>query len=145
MPVAVDNAHHVARYCSFQKLIQSDPLAVNPLAFELREAETFLSVNHCEHHPAPLLTQLRGILRDLDAKRFTTKATGGLAVLNVGRVKGCGERRDANLRVRRRHHDQDASYASIDGLPPKNNTDIELLDLLALEATLSVHRVSDIP
>jgi hypothetical protein len=145
MPVAVDDAHHVARYCSFQKLIQRDPLEVNPLAFELREAETFLSVNHCEHHPEPLLTQLRGILHDLDAKGFITKPAGGLAVLNVKKIKESGERRDANLRVRRRHDEKDASYASIDGLPSKDNTDAELLDLLALEATLSVHRVSDIP
>lgn len=143
MPVSIEDSHHVARYCSSQKLIQSDPLGVNPLAFELRTGEPYLSVNHCEQHTAPLLAQLRCILTDLAAKAFTTKPSGGFAVLNVGRIKECGERRDADLRVRRRQHDQDTSYASIDGLP--SNTDVELLDLLAFEATLSVHRVADIP
>lgn len=150
MAVNIDAEHHIARYCSHQKLIHTDPIEVSPMAFELRPAangrpaETYLSVNHCEHHAGSLLERLRAILFDLAAKNFTTKPTGALAVLNVGRVVQCGATRDRNLRVRRRQHNDDPSYASIDGMPA-DNSDTELLDLLAIEASLAVHRVGDIP
>ncbi len=88
--------------------------------------------------------QLRAILGDLAAKGFKSALSGALAVLNAGEIGVCGRARDRNLRVRRRHDPYDTSYASVEGLP-LDNSDTELLELLATTATIELHIVKDIP
>lgn len=143
----IPDGEHVARYCGHQKIVTSSAgPSVTPAAFELREqaSEKYLSVNHCEHHTGTRLDQLRLILGNLTTKGFTWRASGALAVLDAAEVRRCGEDRSTPLRVRRRHHEQDPSYASIDGMP-LNNSDLELLDMLAAAANAEVHLVSNIP
>ena len=146
MAVNVDATQHVARYCSSQKIDRKvQPAEPMPFAFALREGkETFLSVNHCEHHSGARLDQLRSILGDLTAKGYGWSKSGGFSVLNSGKVLECGEARDRALRVRRRHHHLDRSYASIEGLPV-DNSDSELLALLATKGSVEFHLVADIP
>lgn len=146
MPNNIDPTEHVARYCGFQKIDRSvDPPWITPAAFELRQqaAEKHLSVNHCEHHSGSRPVQLRAILGDLTAKSFGWKASGAFAVLNASRVVSCGRQRSRSIRVRRRQHPHDQSYASIDGLP-LDNADTELLSLLATEA-VEVHLIANVP
>lgn len=147
MATQIVDDEHVARYCGFQKLVANGTkVEVSPAAFELRthSSERFLSVNHCEHHSGSLLQQLRGILNDLTAKAFRFASSGALAVVKAGSIRSCGEERNCSLRVRRRHHPDDTSYASIDGLP-LDNSDKELLQLLAAAANAQVHLVKNIP
>jgi hypothetical protein len=146
MAVNIDPTEHVARYFGFQKFDRSvDPPWVMPGAFELRQSasERYLSVNHCEHYQSARLQQLQSILGDLTAKAFNWKKSGGFAILNADRVVTCGRNGSRSLRVRRRQHLQDQSYASIDGLP-LDNSDLQLLNMLAVEA-VEVHLVSAIP
>lgn len=146
MATNINDGEHIARYCGFQKLVHEPALSVTPAAFELRHGvgETYLSVNHCEHHAGVRLGQLRGILNDLDAKGFKVAKSGALAVVDAKVIRDCGAVRSRDLRVRRRHHEKDRSYASIDGMPV-DNSDKDLLDLLAAAANSEVHAISKIP
>jgi hypothetical protein len=145
MPKNVQDGDHVARYCSFQKLVHEPTLSVIPAAFELRQHkdEKFLSVNHCEHHVGARLAQLKAVLTDLTAKTFNWSKSGAFAIANAKLIRDCGKARSRDLRVRRRHHEKDQSYASIDGLP-LDNSDRELLALLAADATAEVHLIKSV-
>ena len=108
------DSHHVARYCK--------PSAISPngmpaaKAFLPRETESYLSVNWLEYFGAldhaDAVAHVRAALRE---KGYTVRATGRLAVLNVGEAKDAARRTNTTLRVEHQPAPDDPSHAGITG------------------------------
>lgn len=75
---------HVSRYCSFTQHIGGRPL---PAAFEIRDAEKFLSVNWIEYFNVDGLEDGMRMVREEFRKHHGMTGNGRFAVLNVGDVK----------------------------------------------------------
>src|SRR5204863_5249898 len=101
-------AEHVARYCHPQRGILRDAATGElkglwPQAFMLRshKKETYLSLNHFEHHNKDLAHQLREVLTIMRTK-FLKPPEPVIARLNAARVVECGADHGRPLRVRRK-------------------------------------------
>jgi hypothetical protein len=142
----IPNSDHVARYCNPQRVVR-DPrtkvvTGVFPQAFELRSGEGYLSTYWMEAFVGDIDFRFKSVLGAL-RKKFQLKPTGAFARLNAGDVVQSGTVRNRVLRIRDRSHVNDIGYSGIYGLPA-DNSDWELLALLAHECCKEVREVSGI-
>jgi hypothetical protein len=145
----VPDADHVARYCGNQS-VERDPktkliLGVYPQAFSLRvqRNEQYLSIYWMEYFSDTIDTQFQGAVAALRNKPFTLSNAGAFARLNAKRVRAAGTTRGHMLRIRDRSSSKDPGYASIENMP-LDNSDIELLELLAHDCCIEVRGVAEI-
>lgn len=141
--------HHIARHCNPQRVIRN-PITravegVFPQAFELRQKikEQYLSIHQMEYFSTEIDSQFRGVIGALRKKGRTVGANSAIARLNAGLVVGAGHIRGHSIRIRDRSSEVDPGYAGIYGLP-HDNSDAELLALLAGECCVSVRGVDEI-
>ena len=142
----LDAAHHVARHVSRQKLIvdveTQEVVGIYFHAFELREGEEGLSVNHLEHYDGAQTDQLQQIKRDISNSR-TVGGKSGFGVLGVGRVEAIGREYGRSLASYRKQLDGNPSHSEIRGLP-SDGKPMELAQDLADEAFRVFFRASDL-
>ena len=142
----VPNSDHVARYCNPQR-VERDPrtkvvTGVFPQAFELRPNEGYLSTYWMEAFVGDIDFRFKAVLGAL-RKKYQVKPDGAFAQLNAGHVVQSGVVRNRVLRIRDRSHTTDIGYSGVYGLPA-DNSDLELLALLAHECCKEVREVSGI-
>ena len=113
--------HHVARYCS-GSLHQYGK--VLPAAFELRDGESYLSVNWLEYFGLETFDgALSRICTDKHGLGFNIRKTGRFAVLNVGIVRSLTENLGDQsetiypLTVTHMPEAKDKSHSGIGGYP----------------------------
>lgn len=117
-----------------------------PQAMELREGETYMSVNHLEHCDGGLVSQLSNIIGYLRVKLHPDAMAGGagVAILNAGKVRSLGAGHGHELKVLRTPKPPvDPAYARITGLPSKGKYPL-LISALAREAFNRLHMISDV-
>ena len=121
---AIPNEHHVARYCS-GSLHQYGK--VLPAAFELRDGESYLSVNWLEYFGLVTFdAALARICADKHGLGFNIRKTGRFAVLNVGIIRSLTESLSElsetiqPLTVTHLPEATDKSHSGIGGYPDDN-------------------------
>ncbi len=143
----VPHTDHVARYCNNQR-VERDPktkavTGVLPQAFELNLGETYLSSYWMEVLNANLDVQFKAVLAALRKKHLGIKSNGAFARLNAGLIVQSGTLRNRTLRVRDKSSPGDMGYTGVYGLPA-DNSDLELLALLADDSCKEVREVAAI-
>ncbi len=145
----VDGAHHVARYCNPQ-VVDRDPetdavRGVFPQAFHLRtkQDEEYLSLRRFEHFGAAAPEQWKGVVKAFGGAIKNVRPTSAVARLNCGSVLAAGASRVHTLRMRDRSTNANPGYAGLEGLP-RDNSDADLLALMATELCLDVKEVKEI-
>lgn len=144
----VPHADHVARHCNSQRVIRHpvtrEVQGVWPEAFELRVTrnEEYLSAHWMEYFSTDIDLQFRDVVKALRKKRDVVP-NSAIARLNAGLIVGAGSLRGHSLRIRDRSSTSDPGYSGIYGVPC-DNSDAELLALLATECCIQVRAVRDI-
>jgi hypothetical protein len=144
----VPHADHVARHCNPQRVIRHPVThqvqGVWPEAFELRvpKNEEYLSVHWMEYFSTDIHLQFREVVKALRKKRDVVP-NSAIARLNVRVIVWAGSLRGYSLRIRDRSSTSDPGYSGIYGMSP-DNSDAELLALLATECCVQVRAVRDI-
>jgi hypothetical protein len=145
----IDGAHHVARYCNPQ-LVDRDPESdsvrgVFPQAFALRvkDDEEYLSLRHFEHFGSAVADQWKGVVKAFREKIKNVRPKSAVARLNSGAVLAVGVSRGHELRMRDKSSDKNPGYAGLEGMP-RDNSDTELLVLLATQLCLEVKEIAEI-
>ena len=77
----IPGSDHVARFCDRKYISESD--GVEPGAFMLRKAETYLSVQWLEHLEKPTRKETIRAVREIFSKHLKVRHPAKLAVLNV--------------------------------------------------------------
>lgn len=131
---------HIVRYVKATLLL--DDGSVSGGAFELRPQETGVSVHWLEAFLPGKSNQLAEVRR---RSRLTLRRSGRFAELNVGSVIKHVEQELRGVRI---VHDplasegslqNDPSHAQINGLPPTDSPDAELIGDLIAERVNAVH------
>ena len=140
---------HFVRCCSRQKQIRDEHGVLQGVtwqAFALRveRSETYLSGALLEHINGSQSEQLASTVKNLKTTGLSIKPNHALALCNANSIKDCGLQRTRKLRVRHEPKKTSLSYAAIRGLPI-DNSDSELLELLAAQSVGVLRLVSDIP
>ena len=145
----VPSAHHLARHCNSQRVIRDpttrDIKGVWPEAFELRVTlnEKYLSTHWMEYFSSnDIEKQFKEVVKALRVKR-NVGANSAIARLQAASVVDAGKGRGHNIRIRDRSSNADPGYAGIDGMP-LDNSDRELLAILANECCMQVRGVGEI-
>ena len=144
----VPHADHVARHCNPQRVIRypitGEVQGVFPEAFELRIKmnEEYLSAHWMEYFSPDIAAQFLEVVKALRKKRDVVP-NSAIARLNAGLIVRAGSLRGHSLRIRDCSSTSDPGYSGIFGLP-RDNSDAELLALLATECCIQVRVVRDI-
>lgn len=129
---------HVVRYVKSRDILEDGHL--NCSAFQLRPGESGLSVNWIEYFKnLNKPEQIREVRRLI---RLGMRPSGRLAELNVGRT-----RRRVDHALRFVHtplpaeggYPADPSHSEVQGLPPGDSADAELIGDMIAECVVSVH------
>ncbi|MXY60858.1 MAG: hypothetical protein F4Y82_01910 [Cenarchaeum sp. SB0665_bin_23] len=121
MIVDIDDADHVARYCSPRKIKEDGTPA--PGAFRLRDCDNCcLSVNWLEcFRGQSIVDNILHVRSELCQHRELRK-NGRLAVLNVGKIKRAIKiTNKLDINVKRNPRNNHRSHACIGGYPTNNN------------------------
>ena len=135
------DSDHVVRYAGFTDILDDGTL--NCSAFQLRKAETGLSVNWLEcfenRTKAQQLEKIRPLIRLKRGRK------GGLAEINVGKTREhIGNRLD-ELRfinvplLADETYEADPSHSEIKGLPPKDSPEADMIGDLIAECVIAIH------
>ncbi len=144
MPSKIPDEHHIVRFCP-KRVIERDIttksiVGLFPQAFELRDGEEYLSNSYLEHF-SDRTTPLKSVLTAFRSRPLNIKPKDALATVSVSGIHECARARDCSLRVL--HEPEEfPDYATIRRLPQPN--DLELCELLATVATLTIDEVSTI-
>lgn len=139
---------HFVRLCSRQKQIRDEDgklLGVTWEAFSLRvdRNETYLSGALLECFAGDQATQMKAVLKAMGAGGLKFGDNHAVALCEAGVMRKCGDQQKRRLRVRHEPKKANSSYSAVRGLPA-DNSDTELLSLLAAESLVSCHLVSDV-
>ncbi len=141
--------HHVARYCNSQ-VVDRDPennaiRGVFPQAFELKtnRGEEYLSLCQFEYFAGTLDAQFKSVLMVFRDKIANVRSASAIVRLNCGAILAAGTSRGHSLRMRDRSSDKNRGYAGLEGMP-KDNSDLDLLGILANKLCLEVRGVQEI-
>lgn len=135
------DADHVVRYARFIDLLDDGTL--NCSAFQLRKAESGLSVNWLECFGDKTKSQQLDEVRRLI--RLTMKRSGRLAELNVGQTRKKVDRLLDELRFIHmpldadENFEADPSHSEIVGLPPKDSPEADMIGDLIATCVIEVH------
>lgn len=135
------DADHVMRYARFIDLLDDGTL--NCSAFQLRKAESGLSVNWLECFGDKTKSQQLDEVRRLI--RLTMKRSGRLAELNVGQTRKKVDRLLDELRFIHmpldadENFEADPSHSEIVGLPPKDSPEADMIGDLIATCVIEVH------
>ena len=135
------DADHVVRYARFIDLLDEGTL--NCSAFQLRKAESGLSVNWLECFGDKTKSQQLDEVRRLI--RLTMKRSGRLAELNVGQTRKKVDRLLDELRFIHmpldadENFEADPSHSEIVGLPPKDSPEADMIGDLIATCVIEVH------
>lgn len=140
---------HVVRCCSRQKQVVSEDgtiLGVTSETFSLRPNDKgYLSVALFESISGNTATRLAHICNQWDKSGFRyNRKSAVMAICNAGDIRNCGQKRGHSLRVVHEPTSLNDAYAAVRRLP-RDNTDIELLEMLAAEAVTELHLIASIP
>ena len=135
------DSDHIVRYAGFTDILDDGTL--NCSAFQLRKAETGLSVNWLEcfenRTKAQQLEKIRPLIRLKRGRK------GGLAEINVGKTREhIGNRLD-ELRfinvplLADESYEADPSHSEIRGLPPKDSPEADMIGDLIAECLIAIY------
>ena len=137
----------VVRQCSRQKQVVGEDgaiLGVTADAFKLRVdiAEEYQSTAWLEYSNGTTDERLRQIVELWRSER-SVRGNCAMVICNAGRIRVCGQRRSCNLRVRHEPKRTNKAYSTIRRLP-YDNSDLELLELLAADAVVAIKLIREL-
>lgn len=145
----VPGEHHVARYCNSQ-VVDRDPennaiRGVFPQAFALKtkQGEPYLSLRQFEYFVGTVDAQFKSLLMVFRDKINNVRPVSAIARLNCDTILAAGTSRGHSFRMRDRSSDENPGYAGLEGMP-KDNSDLDLLGILANQLCLEVRGVQEI-
>ncbi|MBZ0215439.1 MAG: hypothetical protein K8F25_02700 [Fimbriimonadaceae bacterium] len=139
---------HFVRFCSRQKQIRDAEdrlIGVTWEAFTLRPErnETYLSGGLLEFVAGDREEQVRSVLEATRNSPFIVTPKHAMALCNVGSLQACAKTRDRKLRIIHEPNKFNAAYSAVRGLP-LDNSDMELLSLIAADSVAAHYLVSDL-
>ncbi len=145
----ISGDHHVARYCNPQR-VDRDPetseiRGVFPQAFALRPeiGEEYLSLRHFEYFGNDINKQYKDILAAFESTIKNVRPISAIARVQCGDWLSAGDARGHKLRMRDASSEKRPGYVELHGMP-RDNSDLELLAMIATVLCLEVRGVDQI-
>lgn len=108
--------HDVARHCTQKDFSDDNSEWLTGLVFEPTEKNPVISVNWVDFYDGSFEKKLEKLRQELKQIRVVRR-THQLAILNVGKAKEIGERRESDLRIAHSPIPGSPSHAEISGIP----------------------------
>lgn len=123
----IPDVHHVARYCSFRR-IGEDGKTPTRFAFQLKDKETYLSVNWLEFFKTGSRgAQIEAIRHAFESKGRSLQEKARFAVLNVGDVRVLSTPDNMKLKILHKPELLDPSHSGVFGLQHDSDMIVEAL------------------
>lgn len=144
----LEDHEHFVRFCSRQKQIRDADdrlMGVTWAAFALRPEidETYLSGGLLEFIAGDRDEQVRSVLDVTRKSNLVVTSKHAMALCNVASLQGCAATRSRKLRIIHEPNKSNPAYSAVRGLP-LDNSDLELLSLIAADSVVAHYLVSDL-